>query len=153
MGGKMSTIDEIDEKIARHLGQDAQQSAETLAKKLKISAATVRRRIKKLMDNNLLRIIGVVDLTKLGYPLAALLTLDVVHEKIEPVIAQLAKRPEVRVISITAGRYDVMAFARFRSNEDLAKFLKEKLKIDGVKDCETYICLDVQQKGAWAPMP
>jgi len=80
----MVTPDTVDEQLVRLLAQDAQQNSETLARKLKVSSATVRRRLRKLVRINALRIVGVVDPEKFGFPLTALISLNVEHDKVEP---------------------------------------------------------------------
>ncbi|MFC2043936.1 Lrp/AsnC family transcriptional regulator [Chloroflexota bacterium] len=141
----------IDEQLARLLGENAQQNSETLAKKLNVSAATIRRRLKRLIKGGLLRIVGVIDPTKFGLPIAAVIALDVSFDKLQSVIDALAKQPEIKWVSITTGRFDIIAVARFRSTDCLPDFVKKVLaKMDGVKDSETFVCLDVR-KGRYVP--
>ena len=149
----MSIPDSKDKELAQLLGQDARQSSETLAKQLNLSAATVRRKLRKLIGSNLLRIIGVVDSSKFGFPVAAVITLDVAHDKLESAMDTLANKPEIRLVSSTTGRFDIIAFARFHSNESLSLFMtKELTQIEGINNSETFICLDMK-KGAYAPFP
>jgi len=139
-------IDSVDEQLVRLLGQDARQNSEALAKQLKLSAATVRRRLRKLMRSGLLRIVGVVDPASFGFPVLALITLDVVPDKVKSAIEELAKHLEVRFTSTTTGRYDVIAIARFRSTDHLSEFLMTELaKLEGLRNNETFICLQTKQ--------
>ena len=148
----MSIIDSVDEQIVRLLGQDARQNSETLAKQLNLSAATVRRRLRKLLLSDLLRIIGVVDPASFGFPVLVIITLDVNHGKLELAMEELSKRPEIISVSTTTGRYDIIAIARFRSTECLSEFVtKELAKLEGVRDSETFICLEVK-KGLRIPL-
>ncbi len=150
---EMDKIDEIDKQIVRLLGQDARQSSETLAKQLNISAATVRRRLRDLMRRDLLRIIGVVNPASFGFPLLAVISLDVVHDKVTSTIEELSKKPEVSIVSTITGRYDIMIIARFGSTKDLSEFVsKELVKLDGIKNSETFICLEVKKKSR-IPLP
>ena len=148
----MSLLDEKDEQIIQLLGQDAWQSSETLAKHIGVSSATVRRRIKKLVKNETLRIGAFVDPAKVGQPLAAVIALGVPHDKVEVMVKQLAKRREVKWISSTTGRFDILVFARFPSTDELAVFLQKALpKLGEIKSSETFICLHVQ-KGYYIPL-
>jgi len=149
----MNTIDSVDEQIVRLLGKDARQNSETLAKQLNLSSATVRRRLRKLIQSDLLRIIGVVDSNKFGFPVAVVITLDVAQDKLESAIDKLANKTEIRLVSSTTGRFDIIAFARFHSNESLALFMtKELTQIEGINHSETFICLQVK-KGVYAAFP
>ncbi len=143
--------DSIDEQLVRLLGQDAWQNSETLAKQLKLSSATVRRRLRKLIRDELLHIVGVIDPTKFGFPVAVVITINVAHDKLELVVEALAKRPDILWVSTTTGRFDVIALAGFRSTNRLSEFVtKELAQLEGVKDSETFVCLDVK-KGRYVP--
>ena len=143
-------MDSLDEKLIQLLGQDARQSSNVLAKQLKVSPATIRRRVRTLVKSGALRIVGVVDPKKFGFPLVAVLALDVVHDKVDPVMKMLADRPEVRWISLTTGRFDIMALVRFRSTDELAEFVKNRLSnIEGLRNSETFLSLHVE-KGHYA---
>lgn len=137
-------IDEIDEQLLSILAEDACQSGEKIAKKLNVSAATVRRRIKKLIQAGILHIVGLVDSSKISSFLISVIALDIETGKIESAMETLANNPEVRLVFSTTGRFDIIALLRFRSTEGLASFLrKDMTKIDGIRNSETFICLTV----------
>ena len=142
----MNIPDSTDQRIIRLLAQDARQRSETVAKQLNLSGATVRRRLRKLIRSDLLRIVGVVDPANFGLPLAVVIALDVVHDKLESDIKTLAKRPEVRWVSTTTGRFDIIVLAQFRSTDDLSSFVtKDLVQLEGVRNSETFVCLDVKK--------
>ena len=142
----MSTPDSFDKQLISLLGQDARQSSEALAKKLKVSSATVRRRLRKLTRNNLLHVVGVVDPANFGLPLAAVISLDVDHDKLDSAMDALVDRPEIKWVSTTTGRFDIVAMARFPSTSSLSDFLTDQLgKIDGIRDSETSVCLEIKK--------
>ena len=147
----MIKIDALDEKLLQLVGADATQASEEIAKKLNISVATVRRRIKKLTQSGVLHIVGVADPDKLGFSLAVVCAFDVTHEKLDPFIEWLASRPEVRFVSASTGRYDVISMMRFRSTDDLSHFMQKELaQVEGLKDSETFVCLH-PRKGHFLP--
>ena len=144
--------DSIDERIVRLLGQDARQNSKALAKQLNLSAATVRRRLRKLIQSESLRIIGAVDPTRFGLPLAVVITLDVSNDKLESAIEVLANQPEIKWVSSTTGRFDIIALARFPSMDSLSDVLTRHLtQMEGVRSSETFVCLDVR-KGRVVPL-
>lgn len=148
----MSTIDTLDEKLLQLLGKDAKQSSEALAKKLKVSPATVRRRVRQLLRNDTLRIVGVGDPQRVGFPLAAVIAIDVIHGLLEPVLDELAGLPEVKWVSTATGRYDILVLAWFRSTNDLSDFMRKTLPhMEGIRDSETFVCLRVA-KGRYQPL-
>ena len=146
----MVMLDSVDEQLIKLLGQNARQSSETLAKRLKISSATVRRRLKKLVQSNSLRIVGLVDPKKLGLDLAVVITLNVHHSKIESIMEELAKLSEIRWILVTTGRFDIIVLARFRSTNHLYDFMSKNIaQLEGLKNSETFICLKGKKRGPY----
>ena len=142
----MRIPDSIDEELARLLGQDARQNSETLAKRLRLSAATVRRRLRNLLKSGSLRIVGVVEPGMFGFPVVAVFTFNVAPDKLEIAMEALIKRPEISWLSAATGRCDIIALARFPSTDVLSNFLAKELRhIKGVRDSETLVCFDVKK--------
>jgi len=140
----MTTMDSIDERLARLLQENARRSSTALAKQLLVSPSTIRRRIKKLVESGALRIGAVVDARKFGFPLTAIIAFRVEHNKLEKVVQSLVAYNEVRWISTTTGRFDILALVRFRSSDELSNFLQRKLNdIEGLSIVETFLCLSV----------
>lgn len=144
----MNMFDSLDKQLIFLLGKDASQNSEVLARKLNVSSATIRRRLRNLVRSGLLHIIGVVDPTKFGLPLAVMIVIDVDQDKVESVMETLSKRPEVGWAATTTGRFDIVIVAWFPSTDSLADFLKKVLgKMEGVRDSETLICLEITTGG------
>ena len=147
----MIKIDETDRQIVRLMGKNARLTSEEMAKELGTSAATVRRRINRLIKKDALRIIGVIDPRIFGLPIAAFLALDVSHKNIDTVMDELASMPETRWISTTTGRFNIVVYARFHSNDNLSNFMIEKLgDLEGLKYSEIFMCLDMR-KASYIP--
>lgn len=139
-------IDSIDKPLIRLLGSDALQSSEALARQLNISAATVRRRIRKLVKDGTLRVVALVDPDKVGLPLGALLAIDVPHEQLEAVTDKLSSHPEIKWVATMTGRFNIMAFLRSSSTDELASFLQKELPpLEGIRNSETLVCLNVKK--------
>ncbi len=135
-------MDKIDLQLVQLLEKDASQSSKVLAAKLGISAATVRRRTGKLVKDNEIRFVAVVDPAKAGFPFAAVLTLDIELVHLDSAIQYLDSRPEVRWLCTSTGRFNVVAVTQFASPDGLADFTKNELaKVKGLKQLETAIIL------------
>jgi len=142
----MKGLDSLDHKLIELLEKDTQRSSEKLAKKLRVSPATVRRRIKRLIQNGVIHFMGVIDPYKAGLPVGVLVAMDVDHEKFDQVTEALAEHPSIRWVAIATGRFDVLAFARFPSNEELSSFLEKDLAaIEGIRDSETFFFLSMKK--------
>ncbi len=136
-------MDLLDEKLIELLGKDARQSSEELAKQLNVSAATIRRRVGKLLESEIVRIVGVVDPKKMGYNLAAIMTIDIAHNAINAALKMLSDRKGVSWVSTNTGRHDIIILAHFRSTDDLAEFIGTINSIKGLKGSETFVSLHI----------
>jgi Lrp/AsnC family transcriptional regulator for asnA, asnC and gidA len=144
----MNNINKLDVQIITLLEQDARQSSNTIAKKLGVSSATIRRRINKLLKSDVLRIVGKRNPEKAGLPVAVLMGLNMDHRLVDSVMGKIRNLPEVEWACTTTGRFDAFVFARFRSNEDFSIFLRDNITIiEGLKDSETFMCLHVEKEG------
>jgi DNA-binding Lrp family transcriptional regulator len=128
-------IDALDEKLLSILRDNARQSAEKLAKRLKVSPTTVRRRMKKLTRSGMVMITPMVDPAKIGLTVRTYIAVDV----------------ELGDIESATGRFDLVLGAGFRSTADLSEFMQRKMAgIKGLKDIEVFVCLEMK-KGRYVP--
>lgn len=139
-------LDLIDERILVELSQNARISSKELARILKISPATVRRRIRRLIKDGVMAITANINPQKVGLGLVAVIQLNIEPEYLESTAEYLTNKDEVAWMSITTGRFDIYAHVRFVSIEELYSFLREELpNIKGLKNNETSICLQVRK--------
>ena len=142
-------MDSIDWELIELMSFDSQQSYRELANKVFISASTTRRRIRRLSELGIIRFKPVIDYDRIGLKVAALFGLDVAHNKLQEILDGLADIPEILWTSTTTGRFNIVAFGRFPSNESLDKFLRTRFpSIDGVNHCETFLCLQIRPLGS-----
>jgi Lrp/AsnC family transcriptional regulator for asnA, asnC and gidA len=131
---------------------EARLSSEALAKRLNLSAATVRRRLRTLIENDILRFMGVVDPTKFGCPLAVMIAISIVPGKLELALEKLAEMPEINWAATTTGRFDIIARAQFGTTQDISDFMKTDLaQLEGLQDSETFLCLEMR-RGFYIPL-
>jgi len=146
------TLKAIDEKLIRALGTNARISSEKLAKQLRVSPMTVRRRLKVMMRNGTIKTVPLIDPNKAGINLQTVIAISVERESLETAEQFLEKQSEVNWVAATTGRYDIMIMASFHSVDELSEFLQKKLaSFKGIKNVETFVCLEVN-KGSLIPM-
>jgi Lrp/AsnC family transcriptional regulator for asnA, asnC and gidA len=146
------TTDALDEQIIKLLGNDARQSSKVLARQLNVSAATIRRRVARLLRSGILHYVAAIDSVKVPYSTIVVMALDVDRARIKSVSDILVRLPEVKWVATTTGRFDILATAYLDSGTNLSGFLENQLgTIDGIKDSEIFICLDVR-KGHLIPV-
>ncbi len=142
----MDNLDALDNKLIKLLEQNAWQRSETLAKVLHVSSATIRRRLRRLIQKGVLRAVAIADSGTVALPLTAIIALNVAHQDINHVTETLAGLPEIIWCALTTGQFDVIVLAQFHSTEELHKFLQGTLPmIKSIKESETFVCLHVEK--------
>lgn len=137
-------IDELDSKIIDILMQNAVVSSAVLARQLNVDSSTVRRRMKRLLDEKIIRITASPNLEKLGVAVVAFMSLEVSHEKLKPVLEELSKQPRAAWIGATSGRFNVRTVWWLNSTEELYSILESEIgRLDGILRTETSICLQI----------
>ena len=140
-------LDSIEEQLINLLMKDARQSSGTLAEQLQVSSSTVRRRMKRLIDQGLIHIIALPEPGKIGFSLEAVIALDVETDRLHSTMDALRKYPQVRWLAAVSGQFDIMANVWFPSTEELFKFMESEVgRMEGVKNSETFICLHVEKR-------
>lgn len=134
----LKKLDALDSALIRELQIDARQNAREVAKKLGTSQSTVLRRIRKLQDDGIIRIVTLADPFSLGYEGVASVCMTFDPAKVNEGARTIASYPNVLTVSICAGRYDIVVWAMFREMAELSDFVTLELsKIPGLQHSET----------------
>ena len=137
-----------DIKIISMLQDDGRVSNVEIARDLGISEGTVRRRLKRLLQDKFIRVSALRDPGKMGYASEALVGVQADPDKIDKVAEDLAQLEEVDWVTITTGAYDIFAWVALQSAEALGIFLRTKVgTIPGVRRTETFVNLSVKKRG------
>lgn len=135
-------MDELDRSIVIELQRDARKSDAQMARTLHVSGASIRRRIRKMVDDSVLRVVAVPDPQKVGYDTSAMIGVQVQPSKIEEVASRLVKEPRVHSVFLSTGPFDLLIWVTFRSQQELADFMKFTLyAMNGVARSETMLLL------------
>jgi Lrp/AsnC family transcriptional regulator for asnA, asnC and gidA len=132
-------IDKTHIDIIRHL-RDGRKSFKTIAEELNLSENTVRARVNKLVEEEILEISGVVNpdaiprhrVVMVGVKLK---TMDLVNKGEE-----FSRLPGVVSVSVVTGRFDLMMIVLLKERYDLLEFYTEAVsKIEDVQSVETFV--------------
>lgn len=130
----MNSIDRLDAEIIGRLTEDARASIADLAADLSVSRATIQTRIRRLEETGvLLGFRPIIDLSAVGMPVQALVSLELDQRKMQHVVAGLRKLPEVLEIKIQAGREDLLVHVAIASLDALQVLTASIVDIDGVR--------------------
>jgi Lrp/AsnC family transcriptional regulator for asnA, asnC and gidA len=135
-------IDETDCRIIELLQEDGRMPNTMIARKLKVSEATVRSRLNRLIKEEHVQIVAVSNPLKLGFEIVGMLKIDVDVKKIETISRELSKIDQIWYIVHTTGSSDIYAEFNSRSIDELNEFISQKIhKIDGIIKTETSLVL------------
>lgn len=115
-------IDELDLKIIGRLRSDGRTSNRDLARTLGYSEATIRRRVRALIDEGRMKIVAIADPYLLGYRIDVIINVEVQPGMIREAAHGFADLENVRAVTITTGAADLVVAAIFRSNDELLEF-------------------------------
>ncbi len=136
-------MDELDTKIIEILQRDGRASNAGIARKVGVSEGSVRRRLKRLVQDEYIQVVALPDPAKMGYQSQALVGIQVEPDKIEQVAGDLSTLVEISWLAVTTGSFDIFAWATLPSAEALGIFLRTKVGIvPGVRRTETFVNLD-----------
>lgn len=118
-----------------------------MARILAVSEGTVRRRLSKLLEDGIMRVVAIAEPSQVGYHTSAFIGLEVDPARVEAVAAELAVLTETEHVSITTGSYDIFIWVHLNSSEALASFLHQKVgTITGVRHTETFVSLQTKKR-------
>ncbi len=131
----MPKLDEKDKEILDILMSNARTPFTEIAQRLNVSEGTVRKRIKRLEDEGVIREYTIdIDPAKLGYRSVTLLGLDTEPEHYLDAIKALDVLKEVRWVAKSTGDHMIMAEIWTEDDIELGRLIEEKIcRIHGVK--------------------
>lgn len=147
-------LSELDLKILRELQSNARISKKALAEKLKVSPVTVSAHIDKLVKSGVIeKFVTILNPDFFGYTLEALIEVSVQGGHIIEVEEELAKYPNVYAVFDVTGETDVVVLARFKSRDELSRFVKKMLSNPHVLRTNTRLILMDIKRSLDIPIP
>ena len=143
----MRKIDETGLRIIRLLQNDARQSNAAIARAIGVSEATIRRRIRLMVEDGSLSLQVVLNPSAFGFNTSAIVGIDVLPDLLDQAASSIAEREEVIFLGVSTGRYDLIAGVSVGTLDDLKFFLEAFLaKAPGIRKIETLLLLDVRKR-------
>jgi len=137
-------LEEGDLKILRALAENSRGSLKEISDAVGMPISTVFSRIKKLEHAGLIKGYTLsVDHSRLGYKITAIIHFSIDGPYLEEIEKMLASKENVIFLYDVTGDFDIIAVARFRSIEELDRFVKDTLKNPHIKRTTTSIALRV----------
>src|SRR3990172_2255405 len=139
-------IDDLNEKIIALLKHDGRYSHTRLARELGVNAATIAKRVDKMLEEDVFSIRTVLNPFKFGFNAHAFITLDINLSKIDQVCARLTNNPNVSLLATIFGRFDLLIIADFPTWEMLQEFITRELtRIEGINKIDTFPIVEIKK--------
>lgn len=137
----MYETDEIDTNIVTLLMKDGRMPAAEIARLIgNISERVVRYRIDRLVKENVIQILPIINPKAFGYTTIADVWLEVESDCIPDVTQQVVKFENVSYVACSIGESDVSIQVLARDTSEVYRFVTEVLrKIPGVRKTTTAI--------------
>ncbi|WOK38181.1 Lrp/AsnC family transcriptional regulator [Sphingomonas sp. C3-2] len=136
------TLDDLDRKLIDLLAKDARVSNRQIAAKLDVTEGTVRARIKRLQQENLIRFTAITGITTLRLLRPFFVYVSADPAKVRPLAEEIAGLPQIHAVLTTLGRHNILVIGLFADLEDVMTTATQRIvELPGVYNVETSIAV------------
>lgn len=136
------SLDQTDKDIIALLRKNGRAPNTEIAKAISISEATVRNRIKRLIDDNLIQVVAIPNQTKLGFGVNGNIHLMVDIKKMISITEELKQIEEIEYIAHTSGDHQIEIDFAAEDMDSLHRMITERINpLEGVLDVKLYIIM------------
>jgi len=144
-------LDQLDKEIIDLLTRDGRMSCAEIARAIgTVSERSVRYRLEKLIEENIIRINATPVPQSLGYSVVADVFIEVESGQVLEIARKIASYENVSYVACSTGESDISIQIITQNNRELYEFVTEVLgKIPGVRKTTTsmvpFIVKDIEQ--------
>ena len=148
-------VDNVDRAILRLLQEDARMSSSEISRRLGyVTRRTVRNRIKRLRDKNIIVLSAGAVPETLGFPLSADIYIDVEAGQVTEVADALCQLPEVYYVALISGESDLSAACVASDVDSLQTYITDTIhSIPGIRKTRVYILTRILKRSYDWPFP
>lgn len=134
--------DSLDNELISELRKDGRNTISNLAKKLKVSRATIQNRLDKLIHSGAIlgftiRVHEALD----KETVKAIMMIEVTGKSTSQVIKKLRGIPQLIKLHTTNGAWDLVAEIHTSNLNDFDQVLRQVREVDGILNSETSVLL------------
>ena len=148
-------LDETDRQIISYLQYDGRMPYTKIAHELGITEGGIRRRVKKMTEEGVLQIVGIVQPHDIGLDEASMIGVTVEGRPIDEVAKDIANHSEVTYLFQAAGEVDLFVEVYCQDREHFVDFLNNTLqRIPGVRATQSFLILKMYKLSyRWGDAP
>lgn len=138
-----SLLDAADHAIVEALRRDGRRPYGAIAEEVGLSEAAVRRRVQRLRERGVIRIVAVTDPASFGFRRQAMVGIRAEGD-VRRVAASLRALAGVDRVVLCAGSFDVLVEVACENDKRLLHLLNDEIRsIPGVRSTETFVYLEL----------
>jgi Lrp/AsnC family transcriptional regulator, regulator for asnA, asnC and gidA len=146
MAGRVQ-LDRVERLMIAELQKNGRVGTQALARALAISEVTARRKLRRLLNDEIVQIVAAVDPFQVGFESPVIIGLKIDRARIDAIAEELCEHPSIRFVAAATGNVDLIIEVVAASNHELAEFLLGYLaKIEGVLDTQTSLVLRIYKQ-------
>lgn len=130
-------MDEIDKNILKFLEEDARTPFLKIAKEIKVSEGTIRKRVTKLKKENIIKKFTIETKTQT----TAIVGIEINPHMPTTEIVKDLKKLNIAKLYEVAGRFDLLCFIKEKNMENLNETLERIRVSNGIEHTETFTIL------------
>ncbi|MEW6080928.1 MAG: Lrp/AsnC family transcriptional regulator [Bacillota bacterium] len=140
-------IDEYEAKIIKLLQVDGRIPLSKLVKEIGLAEATIRKKLRRLINDNIILVTALGDVFALGFGAPAMIGIKADRRRVDEVARNLSKFPEVQFVAITTGQYHIYIRVNIEDISRLSEFLLERIMtVEGILDTDTFVIMKIYKE-------
>ncbi len=145
-------LDEVDEQLVRALQEDGRASYEALARTVGLARSTTQARVRRLLDDGGVRLIGAIHPAALGLNQLGHVIIEA-NGPVQPIAERVAELGETSFVTTTAGRFALTAELRTRDLDAFSHGLERVQAVSGVRTVQIVTYLRIWKDPYFPPGP
>jgi Lrp/AsnC family transcriptional regulator for asnA, asnC and gidA len=137
-------LDSVDRKMVTLLQKDGRMPTVAMAKALGISETTARSRLKRLIKEEVIKVVAVSNPIKLGFDIIGNIKLSIDLKKTDAILGALKAIDALIYVALTTGGNDIDIEFIAGSLAEFKTLIFERIsQIDGVNSVETSLIVEI----------
>lgn len=141
---RIRKLNRVDRQMVSLLQKDGRMPIVTIAKELGISETTARSRLKRLLTDNVIKVVAVSNPIRLGFEIIGNIKLSIDLKKKDDILHALKHIDALNYVALTTGGNDIdIEFIAGSLSEFKALVFEKISQIDGVNSAETSLIVEI----------
>jgi Lrp/AsnC family transcriptional regulator for asnA, asnC and gidA len=146
-------VDDLDRLIIQALQKEGRVPFTQIARQANVSETTIRTRYQKLVATDVVRVVGMVEPSTLGYEATAVVAVSAEPGMADKIAREVDQVPEVSHLVTTLGSYDLIVEVYCKDLAHLTDVVTRQIQqIPGVRATETLVIAESHKLACdWSP--